>query len=126
MKKFLPHLIAFSVIFSLGFHFVLADGGNTTVSGTIPNPFNCGGAAGNCTLETFLNTIIHNIILPLGGILAVLAFIWVGFMYVTARGNSTKLEEANRALLYVAIGTAVLLGAELISLVISNTIDKLK
>jgi hypothetical protein len=47
-------------------------------------------------------------------------------MYVTARGNSTKLEEANRALLYVAIGTAVLLGAELISSVISNTVDKLK
>jgi len=139
MKKFLPTLFAFIILFSIGQTLVHAQGSgcnSATGSGcsglstpnpsTLDNPFNCGGAGGNCTLGSFLNTVIQKIILPLGGILAVLAFIWTGFMYVTARGNSSKLEEANRALLYVAIGTAVLLGATLISAVISNTVDKLR
>jgi type IV secretory pathway VirB2 component (pilin) len=100
-------------------------GGGPSISTTIPNPFNCGGAT-NCTLGTFLNTIIQSIVLPLGGILAILAFIWVGFMYVNARGKPAEIETANRALLYVAIGTTVLLGATVISAVIQNTLNQLK
>jgi type IV secretory pathway VirB2 component (pilin) len=139
MKKLFPHILALVILFSAGHSVVFAQvttcdsatgngcsaaTSNQGTPSTIGNPFNCGGAT-NCTLDVFLNNIIHNLVLPLGGVLAVLAFIWVGFMYVTARGNSTKLEEANRALLYVAIGTAVLLGAELLSSVISNTVNKL-
>lgn len=105
-----------------------AGGTSNTGGSTIPNPFNCGGAAdssGGCTLNVFLLSILHNIVLPLGGILAVLAFIWVGFMFVTARGNPAKIETARTALLYVAIGTAVLLGAEIIAAVIQNTANQL-
>jgi hypothetical protein len=100
-------------------------GSGTSIATTIPNPFNCGGTGGTCTLSTFLTTILHNIILPLGGILVVLAFIWVGFLFVTSGGNTSKFETARRYLLYAAIGAALLLGAELIQAVIQNTLSQL-
>lgn len=91
------------------------------VSATIDNPFSVGS-----TLYEVLEAVINNIILPIGGILAVLAFIFSGFLYVTAQGNETKLEKAHRALLYSAVGTAVLLGAWVIAKVIEATIKQLQ
>jgi len=88
---------------------------------TLDNPF-----SGGDSLLELLNTIINEIIFPIGGVLAILAFIYAGFKYVTAQGDTTKIEEAHQTLLYVVIGTAILLGARLISEVISGTIDQLK
>jgi hypothetical protein len=85
------------------------------------NPFKTGSS-----LEGFLNNLIDNLVFPIGGILAVLAFIYSGFLYVMARGNSTKISEANKALLYTAIGTAVLLGARIISAVVGGTVQQLQ
>jgi hypothetical protein len=134
MKKIFAHIVVLVLLCSVGGILVHAQtpaGGtsNTGISGTIPNPFNCGGSnsngQGGCDLGTFLNTIINSVVLPLGGILVILAFIWVGFMFVTSRGKPAELETARRYLLYVAIGTAVLLGAVLISNVIQNTVKQL-
>jgi hypothetical protein len=102
----------------------VGNGPGTSVAGTIPNPFNCGGAP-SCTLDVLLNSIITNIVLPVGGVLAILAFIFSGFLYVTAQGNEEKIKQAHRALLYTAIGTAVLLGATIIAAVVGNTIKQL-
>ena len=88
---------------------------------TLDNPFK-----GGDSLFALLNTIINEIIFPIGGVLAILAFIYAGFKYVTAQGDTTKIKEAHQTLLYVVIGTAILLGARLISEVISGTIDQLK
>lgn len=133
MKKALfVHLFAFLIVFALGATIVSAQGGNNqsgsnqNISPVIENPFNCGGAGGRCNLFTFINVIVDKVVLPLGGILVVLAFIWSGFMYVTAQGNSTGIEKANRALLYTAIGTAILLGAKVLTSVISNTVNSLR
>ncbi len=87
----------------------------------LDNPFRTGG-----NLIDFIKVIINNIVLPVGGVLAVLAFIYAGFKYVLAQGDPAKIKDAHRALLYTVIGTAILLGAWLITDVISNTIDKLK
>ncbi len=87
---------------------------------TIPNPF-----SGGDSLFELLQTVINKIILPIGGILAVLAFIYSGFLYVTAQGNPNKISKANTSLLFTAIGTAVLLGAWVISDVICGTINQL-
>lgn len=96
-----------------------------TIQYTLDNPFNCGGVS-PCTLFTFLEMVISRIILPIGGILAVLAFIYSGFLYVTAQGDAKKITTAHHALLYTAIGTAVLLGAWVIAKVIENTINQLR
>ncbi len=98
--------------------------GNLDVRVNLPNPFNCGGA--DCTLFTLLRKVINDILLPIGGVLAVLAFIYSGFLYVTAQGNQTKLATAHKALLYTSVGTAVLLGSWVIAQVIENTINQLR
>ncbi len=90
------------------------------VSITIENPLKVGD-----TLFELAEAVVNNIILPIGGVLCVLAFIYSGFKYVMARGDSKKIEEASKALLYTAIGTALLLGAWLFANVIRSTINQL-
>ena len=128
MKKFLLTLLILPSLFFLTdtiFAQELTEppsSSNLTIS--LSNPFNCGGD--NCTLFTLLTKIINDILLPIGGILAVLSFIYSGFLYVTAQGNDTKLTKAHRALLYTSVGTAVLLGSWVIAKVIETTINQLR
>lgn len=75
-------------------------------------------------LPSFIYMILE-IVFEIGAVVSVLAIIYVGFMFVRARGNSEELVTARRALLYTAIGIAVLLGAVLIATVIDSTITDL-
>ena len=126
-------LISLSIFFAAGAALVYAQGnppsggGNPITPSTfsLQNPFNCGGVS-PCTLFALLRAIIDKILLPIGGVLAVLSFIYAGFLYVTAQGNETKLKTAHKALLYTSVGTAVLLGSWVIAKVIENTINQLR
>ena len=129
LKKLSVILASFLLIFIMGTSVVLAQGdGDNTGDGdgdnsggiTLENPF-----SGSDSLFELLKTIINNILLPIGGVLAVLAFIYSGFLYVTAQGNESKLATAHKALLYTSIGTAVLLGSWVLANVICNTIGQL-
>jgi len=128
-KTFLTSILSLALFLSLGALLVHAQGnpgggiGPPSSGGTITldNPF-----SGGDSLFALLESIINDILLPIGGVLAVLAFIYSGFLYVTAQGNESKLAKAHRALLYTAIGTAVLLGSWAISQVIENTINELR
>lgn len=87
----------------------------------------------NLTLENPLGDKINNlpsfvynilgIVFQIGAVLSVLVLIYVGFMFVTARGDTEKLQTARRAFLYTVIGIAVFLGARLIASIISSTIS---
>ena len=101
----------------------VSTGGSSSqkIEGQIVNPFKLGGS-----LIDFFTAILNNIILPIGGIIAVLAFIWAGFLYVTAQGNQAQISKAHTALLYSAIGTALLVGSAVIANIIQNTINQLK
>ena len=96
--------------------------GNTTGGSliTLDNPFK----GGNSLFE-LLKSIMNDIVLPIGGVLAVLAFIYSGFLYVTAQGNEEQLKTAHKALLYTSIGTAILLGSWVLVNVICETIGQL-
>jgi hypothetical protein len=100
----------------------------SSVSIGIDNPFR---GAGNCTsqgadcLYNFIETLVSKLILPAGSIIAVCMFIWTGFMFVSAQGNSAKIAKAKQSLIYTAIGTAILLGAWVIAEVIKTTINEL-
>ena len=120
-KTFLASLLSLSIFFIIGTVSISA-AETPGVNITLPNPF----AGGGNSLFGLLEKVINNILLPIGGILAVLAFIYSGFLYVTAQGNETKLATAHKALLYTAIGTAILLGSWVIAKVIENTINQLK
>lgn len=75
-------------------------------------------------LPSFIYMILE-IVFEIGAVVSVLAIIYVGFMFVRARGNSEELATARMALLYTVIGIAVLLGAVLIATVIDGTIKDL-
>lgn len=92
--------------------------GTTTIGIRLTNPFR-----GGDSLFALLRSVINDILLPIGGVLVVLAFIYSGFLYVTAQGNEIKLGKAHKALLSTAIGTALLLGAWVFANAICGTIE---
>ena len=116
------------IIGSLGLHThdaLAEDRTQNLPPGSIANPLKCPNGAANCGLIDYFNAIVDGILIPIGAVIAVMAFIWAGFLFVTAGGEPKKIEDARRALLYVAIGTAVLLGAKAISAVITGTITQI-
>ena len=94
----------------------------------IPSPLKiCSGATpgAECTIPGLLKVIISDIIIPIGGVVAALMIMYAGFLYVTAGGNETQIKKAHDALLWGAIGAAVLLGAYVIATAIQGTINQL-
>lgn len=95
---------------------------DTSNSGTITLANPLGSKVNN--LPSFIYMIL-DIVFQIGVVVAVLALMYVGFMFVKARGDTAELETARTAFLYTVIGIAVLLGAELIASVTSNTVTNL-
>ena len=128
MKKAFVNFLSLTAILMVMFSVspALADSGGggggppVNVKVVLNNPFSLGD-----DLYTVAKGIVENLVLPIGGILCVLAFIYAGFMYVTAGGDTTKIKNANNMLLYAAIGTAVLLGAWALAEVVRSTINQL-
>jgi type IV secretory pathway VirB2 component (pilin) len=87
----------------------------------IDNPFKGGNS-----LTSLIKTIIDSILIPIGGVVAVLMIMWAGFLFVTARGNTAQITKAKDALLWAVIGAAILLGAWAISQSIETTINQLR
>ncbi len=74
-------------------------------SGTgLKNPLN------SCTFADLIKNIAK-IVAQIGVPIAVIAIIWAGFLFISARGNEKKLEDAKRTFFWAIIGTALLLGA---------------
>lgn len=121
-KKLLASLLSFSLFFTIGVALVYAQGsvGNPSINAKLENPFR-----GGDDLFTLMKTIIKDILMPIGGVIVVLSFIYSGLLYVTAQGNQAKIDTAHKALLYTSIGAAVLLGAWVLATVICNTIGQI-
>jgi len=87
---------------------------------SITNPFKSN------TISGLIKVIVNDLLIPIGSVVAVVMIMYAGFMFVVARGDQTKITKAKDALLYAVIGAAILLGAWVISDVISGTITQLK
>ncbi|MEK7477852.1 MAG: TrbC/VirB2 family protein, partial [Patescibacteria group bacterium] len=76
---------------------------------------------------TFLEllTSILKVLVEIGTPILVIAIVWVGFLFISARGNPTKLTTAKDAFFYTLIGAAVVIGAKAIAEVITNTVGNL-
>lgn len=75
--------------------------------------------------STSINDLIRNIlqfVIRIGIPIIALAIIYSGFLFVAARGNSEKLGEAKKTLIYTLIGAVILLGAWAIAQLISDTV----
>ena len=88
--------------------------GSPSGSYTVSNPLSVNSFCG--LLQKILNAII-----AIGIPVAVLFLVIVGFKFILARGNPSKLEEARTNLLHTVIGIAIFIGAWAITQVIIST-----
>lgn len=103
--------------------FYLQPGGNTGSNITLINPLNTGDCTPNGTcLMQFLNKIL-GFVIQIGAIAVVLMLVYVGYLFVIARGEPGKITEARTALLWTIIGALILLGSQAISLGIQATVQ---
>jgi hypothetical protein len=65
-----------------------------------------------------------DIAIYVGTAFAILAIIFVGFKFVEARGNDTKLKEAKQWFFYIIIGFAILISAKVIVEIVRTTLVK--
>ena len=99
-----------------------ADGVNTTFKGVgIDNPLR-GGVK---TIPDLLVLLINQFVLPIGGVIVVFMFIYTGFLYVMARGNSSEVSKAHESFKNTVIGAAIILGALSVSVIIKATVGQL-
>lgn len=75
-------------------------------------------------IEGLIAKILEVVVL-VGTPIAVLFIIYSGFLFVTARGNDEKITKAKRALTWTIIGTAILIGAQVIATVLGGTIEQI-
>jgi len=87
--------------------------------GRITNPVKVG------SFPELLHVILDEILIPIGTILVIMAFIYSGFLYVTAQGNQEKIKAAHQGFLWTAVGALVLLGSWAISQVICETVQEI-
>ena len=96
-----------------------SSGGNTGQNVTLINPLGAG-----TSLPALLNDILQFVV-QIGSIIVIFMLVYVGFLFIVARGEPGKISEARRALLYTLIGALILLGAEAIALGIQATVQAL-
>ncbi len=110
-------------------------GGANTGNQTQPGGANTGGSGGQSitlinplgagtSLPTLLDDILKFVV-QIGSIVVILMLVYVGFLFVTARGNEGKITEARRALLWTVVGALILLGAQAIAMGIQATVQAL-
>lgn len=92
-------------------------GGGT--SGGLTNPLK-----GVDNFPDFLRAILGGIT-EIGTIVLIMMLVYVGFLFVAARGKAEELSKAKSALVWTVIGGLILLGATTIQLVIEGTVKSL-
>lgn len=94
-------------------------GGNTgTGEGRLINPLE------SKTIEEFLLSII-DVLLTFAIPIIIFFIMYGGFKLVTARGDTSQIEDGKRAITWAVVGGVIVLGAKLIIEVIQGTVDKL-
>lgn len=71
-----------------------------------PGDFKIENPLGSRDLDELIGKLtdaLRNLAIPVG----VVMILWGGFNYLTAAGNPTKIQKANKILLYTAIGLAI-------------------
>jgi|GEM_PF-859495 hypothetical protein len=87
----------------------------STNSSAICNPLNASSI-------TVLLTDLVNIAIPIGAVIAVIMYVYVGFKFIFAQGKPEKIKEAWDWFIWVSIGTAILIGAKVIVSIMESTL----
>jgi hypothetical protein len=113
MIRFLVFFFALTLIATVGGGIAYAA---DTANGILNNPIE------SDSLIELLTTFVRGVV-RIAAIFLVLAFVWVGFKFTAAQGNTEKLSEARMLFLWTVVGAAILLGAELIAGVVASTVQ---
>ena len=70
-------------------------------------------------IESFIQSVIQ-VMITLAGAVSVGFFVWGGFGYITSSGNPEKLDQSKKTILYSAIGLAIVLGAFVLSSIVTQ------
>ena len=67
----------------------------------------------NATVSEWINCVVNNILSlvlwPVFLTAVVVMVIWIGFLFLTAKGEPSKISQATKSLMWVVIGVAVAL-----------------
>ncbi len=77
------------------------------------------------SLQGLITALVQALIVLLIPIV-VFFIIYAGFKYVTAQGNPSAIEDANKALLYALIGAVIILGSFAITRIVTNTVEQFR
>lgn len=91
-----------------------------TTDGKLNNPLNDAFS----TIPGFIAGALQALVMIALPILT-LFIVYSGFLFVSARGNEHKLEDAKRNFMYVIIGALLILGAWIIAQLIAGTVAQL-
>ena len=86
--------------------------------GTISPPPDTVIAKGE-TIIIFLNKII-SLLYTIGGLIVLINIISAGYKYITAEGDSNKLEQAGNTILYSAYGLALISASFIVAAIIGK------
>jgi TRAP-type C4-dicarboxylate transport system permease small subunit len=70
-------------------------------------------------IQNFIQSIIQ-ILVTLSGLVATGFFVWGGVGYITSSGNPESLDRSKKTILYSSIGLAVVLGAFVLSNIVTQ------
>jgi len=79
---------------------------------------------GSDSIPNIVSTVMYFIV-RVGAVVAVVAFIYVGFVFVRAQGKPEEIKKAKDMFFWTVIGVAILLGAQLLSQLVVGTIKSL-
>lgn len=116
----------FLTIIAFSFFFVLAPLALVQAQTTGYNTSSLVNPLGTLSVQEFLLKILSIVTDTIGPVIVILMLVYVGFLFVTAQGNSTKISAAREMLLWTVVGALILLGAKAIALGIQATVDALK
>lgn len=70
-------------------------------------------------IQTFIQGVIQ-VLVTLAGLIAAGFFVWGGIGYITSSGNPESLDRSKKTILYSAIGLAIVLGAFVLSNIVTQ------
>ncbi|HWO07123.1 MAG TPA: pilin [Candidatus Paceibacterota bacterium] len=76
------------------------------------------------SIEQFIQGVLQAIVMIALPIITIF-IVYAGFKYISARGNPSKIGDAHRNFMYVAIGAALILGAWVLATLIGGTVTQL-
>ena len=70
-------------------------------------------------IQTFMQSVIQ-VLVTLAGLISAGFFVWGGIGYITSSGDPEKLDKAKKTIVYSAIGLVIVLGAFVISTIVTQ------